>query len=238
MADKIGGVWALRMEIAFIHEGERPAGRATVALVLPEKQVIQPTEHLMKCRALAKEIDIPLVTAPFAYEGGVAMAWMSKEQEMIQQACFPDEGFQKGDYVSVFDTPWGPVALCCDADIFQPQYARLAALRGCKCLMVSTARIKIEAACGYMPEDLQIGGDCGLFFVGPWASAQANGIAVAVAGQTGGALILPCALTPQGSGLGESGFDPADLARAHREFPVFESMNPKLYERYRRELEA
>jgi hypothetical protein len=192
----------------------------------------------MKCRSLAKEIDIPLVTAPFAYEGGVAMAWIDKRYEFLQKTCFPDDGFSKGDDVNVFDTPWGRVALCCDADIFQPQYARLAALRGCICLMVSTAKIKIDTVCSLMPEDLPIGGDRGLFFVGPWASAQANGIAIACASQTGGCLILPCALTPQGNGLGESGFDPADLVRAHREFPVFESMNPKLYERYRRELEA
>ena len=228
----------MRMEIVFIHEGERPAGSATVAMVLPGQQEIQPKEHLTKYRSLAKEMDIPLVTAPFAYEGGAAMAWISKEQEILQKACFPDDGFSKGGDVNVFDTPWGSVALCCDADIFQPQYARLAALRGCKCLMGSTARIKIDPVCKYMPEDLPIGGDRGFFFAGPWASAQANGIAIACAGQNGGSLILPCALTPQGNGLGESGFDPADLARAHREFPVFESMNPNLYERYRRELEA
>ncbi|HNX14384.1 MAG TPA: hypothetical protein PK854_03485 [Oscillospiraceae bacterium] len=228
----------MRMEIAFIHEGERPAESASVAMILPGNRLIQPKEHLMKCRTLSKEMGIPVVTAPFAYEGGAAMAWIGKGQEILQQACFPDDGFQKGGDVNVFDTPWGPAALCCDADIFQPQYARLAAFKGCKCLMASTARIRIDSVCEYMPEDLPACGDRGLFFVGPWASAQANGIAVAAAGRTGGALILPCALTPRGSGLGESGFDPADLARAHREFPVYESMNPKLYERYRKELEA
>ncbi len=214
------------------------APRDGITLLLPE--VVPPGNegYLAACRDVAKACGSPVVTAPFAHRGGLALAWLDGGEEVIQQVCFPDPGLSFGEDVRVFDTRWGRVALCGDADLFQPQYARLAALRGCQLLLASTCRMKIDPANLPTPEAIQTGGDAALFLAGPWASAQANGMAIAVAGLGGGRLVLPCPLTQDQSGLGENSFDPDQLARAQEEFPVLQGLNPAFYSRYRKELLA
>jgi len=212
-----------------------PGERATILMHLPRPEPISDTEYPDRCRDYVKKTGMPLVSAPFLFENSVVIAWISPDDEALQRACFPDAGVVPGDDVLVFDTPLGRMAMCCDADIFQPQYARLAALRGCQLLLCSTARVRIGLALP-SPEVLSRYSDEALFLAGPWASAQANGIAIAFAGLGGGRLILPCATTADNSGLGRTSFDFNELTLAAKEFPVFDCFNPGLYRRYQKEL--
>ena len=213
------------------------ANAKTIAMALPRRLAEMDAGYLGLCSEFVSRTGMPLVTAPFRHDGGVAMAWISPEGEVIQKACFPDAGFAQGSDVAVFDTRYGRLAMCCDADIFQPQYARLAALRRCGLLFASSPRICIGSSLP-PPDALRNGGDEAVFLAGPWASAQANGIAIAFAGTGGGRLILPCAATADNSGLGHSSVDWDALSGVNAEFPIFDCMNPELYRKYERELGA
>jgi predicted amidohydrolase len=180
-----------------------------------------------------KQIGKPLVTAPFAYNGGLAMAWLSDSVEVIQQACFPDAGLTMGDDIMVFESFYGKTALCCDADVFQPQYARLAALRGCRLLLVSTGRLHLNQIPS--PDALRQGGPDALFLAGPWAAAQANGLAVACAGVGGSCLIVPCLEGNNGLyglDMEQTELDMSMIDRASTAFPVWESYRPDVYLRF------
>lgn len=185
---------------------------------LPECEMEQ-SEYLGRMEAFARTLTVPLVSAAFAHEGGIAMAYFSKEDTIFQKCCFPQAGLQAGEDVTVFDTPLGRLALCSGDDVFQPQYARLAALRGCRLLLCSLWR-----------------DEPGYRMTGAWSVCQANCLPVAVAGQAGGELILPCTMTQDLSGRGRGSFDTRELEAAYAEFPVFRSLNREFYSRYRKEL--
>jgi len=227
----------MNVRVAFIKELELPDAEVDILIHLPKSGPESDPAYPLRFRALARQTRCNIVSAPYLTDNSVEMAWISPEGETLQRSCFPDTGLQAGDDVTVFNTVFGKVAMCCDADIFQPQYARLAALRGCRLLLAATARIRIGSGLPD-PGDLLRGGDGALFLAAPWASAQANGIAVAFAGMGGGRLILPCAATEDNSGLGKEEVNWDDLAKAANEFPVFGCMNPQLYKRYRKELGA
>ena len=77
-----------------------------------------------------------------------------------------------------------------------------------------------------------------LVMAGPWSVCQANCLPIALAQAKGGQLILPCPMTEDSSGFGRSRFDTEELAAAYREFPVFDTLNPAFYEKYREVLES
>jgi hypothetical protein len=73
---------------------------------------------------------------------------------------------------------------------------------------------------------------------GPWSAAQANCLPIALARPEGGQLILPCVMTDDHSGFGRKSFDTGELPTAYEDFPIFRSLNPAFYHRYREVLET
>jgi len=137
-----------------------------------------------------------------------------------QRACFPGPGYEPGTDISPFEIGGVRIALCCADDIFQPQYARSAAAIGCSLLLCGTDRVLCEE----------------LLMSGPWSACQANCLPVAVRSPGSFRLFLPCALTSDASGMGETGFDTDGLTAAYESFPVFDCLNPSFFRRYREEL--
>ena len=134
------------------------------------------------------------------------MCFLSKREKELYSA---------GTDVQLVEMPFGRMALCCGADLFQPQFARLAALKGCVLLVASLP------CSGGMPAETVA-----------WGAVQANCLPVVLAQPTGGSLILPCDMTEDWSGVGRAGFDTKELPRAYDSFPVFDSFNAAFFERY------
>lgn len=130
-----------------------------------------------------------------------------------QRPCFTEGGATD---VEIIPTPFGRIALCCGEDIFQPMYPRLAALRGCVLLIARLERMEDS-----------------LLIPGPWSACQSNCLPIALAVGNKGQLILPCAMTEDGSGFGKTAFTTEALREAYREFPIFDSLNKAFYRRYR-----
>lgn len=165
----------------------------------------------------AEEKKIAVITSPFLWEGHYGMACVTATERVFQPMCFPEQGdILPGEDIFPVKFPWGRLALCCEADVFQPQYARLAALKGCALMAVA------------FPWQ-----DARLCMAGPWSVCQANCLPIALAQPEGGQLILPCPMTEDNSGFGRNSFDTDELPGAYRAFPVFDSLNPDFYERYR-----
>jgi hypothetical protein len=212
-------------QIIYIKAPQQILRNTDIAVLLPCVFAEADGDYLDRCRALSrKQARTALVTAPFLYGGRLCMAWLCGEDVVLQPACFAPEGnagYQKGSDVQVFDTGFGRIAMAVGYDVFQPQYARLAALRGCQILFCGVGHLDSEQ----------------LVLAGPWSVAQANNLAVSVAGEQRGQLLLPCALTPGQSGFSPDGrVAPKDIDAAYRAFPVFDSLNTEFYRKYRKEL--
>lgn len=131
--------------------------------------------------------------------------------------CFPeDKAISPGNDIYPISFSWGKAVLCCEDDMFQPQYARLAAIKGCSLMLAA------------FPWE-----DQSLIMAGPWSVCQANCLPIALAQPGEGQLILPCPMTPDHSGFGRKDYNTDELDRAYREFPVFDSLNPNFYEKFR-----
>lgn len=181
-----------------------------------------PVPDLDMLQSYAKRWGIAVITPLFVCEGRYVMACVTPEERVFQPMCFPeDESIPGGEDIFPVTFPWGKLAMCCEADVFQPQYARLAALKGCTLMSVSFP---------WRNDDLVM--------AGPWSVCQANCLPIALAQPSGGQLILPCPMTQDNSGFGRTGYDTEELAGAYREFPVFDSLNGDFYERFREVLEA
>lgn len=193
----------------------------------PEAEILQllpgsPVPDMEALRAYAAAWDIALITPAFGHEGRYVMACVTAENCVLQPMCFPqDSEICPGEDIAVVEFPWGKLALCCEADVFQPQYARLAALKGCSLMAVS-----------FPWQDQQ------LCMAGPWSVCQANCLPISLAQPSGGQLILPCAMTEDNSGFGRSSFDAEERAAAYADFPVFDSLNADFYKQVREVLET
>lgn len=181
--------------------------------MLPES----PVPDLQTLSSFAKNHNTTIITPPFEHCGQRVMACVTPQQTVLQPMCFPDsDGILAGQDVAIVELSWGKLAMCCEADIFQPQYARLAALKGCSLLAVSFPWRDPE-----------------LLMAGPWSICQANCLPLSLAQPDGGQLILPCPMTQDNSGFGRSSFDTDELPEAYRAFPVFKSLNGNFCRRYR-----
>lgn len=202
------------MKIRIVFASDLPTNPgAEVLQLLPGS----PVPDMETLQAYAAQWDIAVITPTFGHEGRYVMACVTAENCVLQPMCFPqDSGICPGEDIAVVEFPWGKLALCCEADVFQPQYARLAALKGCTLMAVS------------FPWE-----DADLIMAGPWSVCQANCLPIALAQRSGGQIILPCPMTQDNSGFGRIDFDTDELAGAYGEFPVFDSLNADFYERFR-----
>lgn len=206
------------MEIKFIEEPEEISSAEALQVLLPKVGGPFDESHFEACRKAAAETGASVCTAPFIKDGRVSMAYIAPEGVVFQNACFLPESlsaFPQGTDVEVFETPFGKTAMAAGLDCLQPQYARLAALKGC-CLMICS---------------LWLAGEDYLM-AGPWSASQANCMGIAAAQPKGGTLVLPCMLTRDMSGMERSRFLASELEEAYRGFPVFDCMTPSFYESY------
>ncbi len=205
------------MELRIGYTRALPVADADVAVLLPDAGSLCGTPP-------AAYTGIPTVSPPYFADGYLVMTYRDAEQTVTQRACFfPDHGFEatlRGDDVTVFETRIGRAALAVAYDIFQPQYARLCAQRGCALVFAA------------LPPAAQ-----DFVTAGPWSVAQANNLIVSVAAAGGGQLIVPCALTKDLSGFSpDSTVDVGKLAESYAGFPVFDSYNRAFCARYREAL--
>ena len=207
----------MKMKIEFVTAPEKIRAGDTLQILLPGR-IPYDESHLAMCRSAAEKTGAALITAPFIKDNRIVMAYLEEKTIVLQSACFFSNdavGFEFGDDVEVFETRFGKVAMAVGNDALQPQYARLAALKGCQIMI---AALFVEG------EDY--------LMCGPWSAAQANCLAVAAGQPEGGQLILPCELTEDLSGFGRDSFEMEELKRAYAGFPIFDCMNTALFERY------
>lgn len=193
----------------------------------PEAEILQllpfsPIPDMETLRSYAATWNIAVITPVFVKDGQYVMACVTAENCVLQPMCFPQDGEMiPGEDITLVELPWGNLALCCEADVFQPQYARLAALKGCSLMAVSFP---------WQEEQLCM--------AGPWSVCQANCLPISLAQPSGGQLILPCTMTEDNSGFGRKSFDSWELMAAYADFPVFDSLNADFYTQFREVLET
>ena len=205
------------MRIEFVTKPEQIHAGDALQVLLPGRTPCDES-HFAMCKSAVEKTGATLITAPFIKDNRIVMAYLEGEICVLQSACFLLDdavGLASGDDIDVFETRLGKIAMAAGYDALQPQYARLAALRGCQIMI---------AALFAEGEDY--------LMCGPWSAAQANCLAVAAAQPEGGCLILPCELTENLSGFGRDSFETEELKRAYAGFPVFDCMNIALFERY------
>lgn len=207
----------MKIKIEFLDHLPLTTG-ANILQLLPGSKI----PDIETLHAYAAQWELAVITPPFSKDGQYVMACVTGENCILQPMCFPEDSkIRPGEDIAVVDLPWGKLAMCCEADVFQPQYARLAALKGCRLMAVSFPWQE-ERLC----------------MAGPWSVCQANCLPISLAQPKDGQMILPCPMTEDNSGLGRSSFDTEELVAAYEAFPVFDSLNAAFYERHREVLEA
>ena len=203
----------MKINITFAHSLEEVPQSSICTLLCPCPE----PEELIRA---SRESGSAIIAGPVTRSGQYGLVCAVEEKIFFQPMCFLSEGqkavYTPGTDVEVISTPWGKLALCCEEDLFQPMYPRAAALKGC---LLLSARVSA------MDDALRISG--------PWSACQSNCLPISLAREADGELILPCAMTADGSGFGESSIDTEALQKAYREFPIFESLNKDFYRRYR-----
>lgn len=208
----------MKIEIDFVKRPEDMQPKSVLTVLLPCAET-ETDGYLDACRRAVSLNKATLVTAPFVRGGQRVIACLTPDSEHFQPMCFlsseEKELFSPGTDVYPVEMPFGKMALCCGEDIFKPQYARLAALKGCVLMVASLS----QESC--LPGE-----------TAAWGAVQANCLPTALAQQDGGRLVLPCDMTEDLSGLGRNSFDTDEFPRAYGAFPVFDSFNAAFFERY------
>ena len=148
----------------------------------------------------------------------------------LNQAWFAE--LHRSSQIGIIDTPFARLFLCVDIDIYKPEVLRIATLLGAE-IVVSSQYIKegdFNAA---------------MVLAGAWQQAQQNCLYVINSTNVGGHIIGPCTVADDLSGFLAGGEAPlsgqlsaAKRQEAYNEFPVFKSLNLKLYQNHRQELQG
>jgi len=138
----------------------------------------------------------------------------------------------RGDEITPAETPFGRLALIPDVDVYKGEVLRIAALQGAE-IAVSVQVIRPEDYSGEM------------VLAGAWQQAQQNCLYIVSTSGRHACLVGPCEASPDGSGFLTRPGDPlpqrAEFSAekrlaAYRSFPVFQSLNPRLYRNHLDEL--
>jgi hypothetical protein len=139
---------------------------------------------------------------------------------------------RRGDEIALAATDFGKIALVPDVDVYKGEVLRIAALQGAE-IAVS---VQVIPERDYSRE---------MILAGAWQQAQQNCLYLLNASNLNASLIGPCDTTADHSGFlaGISDRYPlqAELSAekrlaAYRSFPVFKSLNPRLYRNHLEEL--
>ena len=139
---------------------------------------------------------------------------------------------QRSDEITLAATDFGKVALCPDVDIYKGEVLRIAALQGAE-IVIS---VQVIPERDYSRE---------MILAGAWQQAQQNCLYLLNANNLNASIIGPCETTSDHSGFLAEISDryplQAELSAekrlaAYRTFPVFKSLNPRLYRNHLEEL--
>jgi hypothetical protein len=139
---------------------------------------------------------------------------------------------RRGDEITLAETDFGKLALVPDVDVYKGEVLRIAALQGAE-IVVS---VQVIPETDYSRE---------MILAGAWQQAQQNCLYLLTANNCNASVIGPCDTTADHSGfLAEiSNRYPlqAELSAekrlaAYKSFPVFKSLNPRLYRNHLEEL--
>jgi predicted amidohydrolase len=139
---------------------------------------------------------------------------------------------KRGDEITVAETVFGKVALVPDVDVYKGEVLRICALQGAE-IVVS---VQVIPERDYSRE---------MILAGAWQQAQQNCLYLLNATNINGSIIGPCDTTADHSGFLAEISDAyplqAELSSekrlaAYKTFPVFKSLNPRLYRNHLEEL--
>lgn len=142
------------------------------------------------------------------------------------------DGLNRSLDINIIGTSFGKLFLCPDVDIYKPEVLRIAALLGAE-IVVSSQYI---AASDFRKE---------MVLAGAWQQAQQNCLYIINSTNITGSIIGPCTVVEDLSGMmaGASTKTPlyAELSAAKRKqaydaFPIFKSLNIKLYKNHLKQL--
>lgn len=147
------------------------------------------------------------------------------------------DGLKRGSEINIIGTPFGKLFLCPDVDIYKPEVLRIATLLGAE-IVVSSQYIA--------EEDFNEA----MILAGAWQQAQQNCLYIIHSTNITGNIIGPCNVVEDLSGfMARTVFKKDELEtslsaelsaekrkKAYAAFPVFKSLNLKLYKNHFREL--
>ena len=121
-----------------------PSGDVQLVLFADEQLHLDEPDvkrHIAGCVKYARQYSVHLVSGLFALDGCLCLALFSPKgdplclQKAIHLALPLRHSLHTGERVEVVNTPLGNLCLCVDVDIFCPEVARTAALKGADILL-------------------------------------------------------------------------------------------------------
>ena len=195
-------------------------------------------EFMQEAAEFAVQNNVYLVPGLYIKENHLCLSVLDNQGRVAgeQQATHLNTAWfgdlQRSPEINIIDTPFARLFLCVDIDIFKPEVLRMAALLSAE-IVISSQYIK--------ESDF----NAAMVLAGAWQEAQQNCLYVLNSTNCGSHIIGPCAVSDDLSGFLAGGEAPvyAQLSAAKRqeaydEFPVFRSLNRKLYDNHRQELQG
>ena len=182
------------MIISVVEPFASPVAQANFVVFRNERAAIPMREgaaYFKRCKEYAQENHCFLVTNLMNIGDFLCVCMFSPKGKLTggQRALFLSKEnrdiFKKCEDISTFETPFGKVALCVDADIYNPEVQRSARIEGCSIVVAS------QFLPDYSEHKLLCGG---------WGAAQTNNLLVICANNRTAAICAPFVATPDNSG--------------------------------------
>lgn len=196
-----------------------PMAQANFVVFKNDRAVVPMREgsaYFKRCKDYAQEHRCHLVTSLMNIGDYLCLCMFSPKGKVAggQRALFlakENRGiFRKCSDLSSFETPYGKVALCVDADIYNPEVQRAARIDGCSYVVCS------QFLPDYSEHKLLCGG---------WGAAQTNNLLVICANNRTAAICAPYVATPDNSGYlarpaqtASTAFNVSRLSGIHSEY--------------------
>lgn len=195
-----------------------------------------PEGYISNAKEYAAHEDIFLVPGLYIKDGYLCSCIIDKSGNVLGEQfgthlnmdLFSD--LRRASGINMIKTPIGKVFLCVDVDIYKPEVLRIAALSGAEIVICS----QYIAPKDYSEE---------MILAGPWQEAQQNSLFILDSTNQGGNIIGPCNVTDDLTGYLARGneniysiLDFEKRSAAMKNFPVFSSLNIKLYNKHKKEL--
>jgi hypothetical protein len=193
---------------------------------------------LEQAAAYARGVRAYIVPGLYVKNGALCLCLLDPDGQVLleQPAAHLNPSWagdlRRGDEITVAGTEFGNVALCPDVDVYKGEVLRIAALQGAE-IVVSVQVIPKE---DYSRE---------MVLAGAWQQAQQNCLYLLNANNLNASILGPCDTTADHSGFLAEISDnyplQAELSAekrlaAYKTFPVFKSLNPRLYRNHLEEL--